>query len=453
MKKVTKEINNSSIVNLILFVIFALATLYISGHHEPWRDEAQSWLMARDMTIIELIKNAPTEGHPILFHLLLKPFILLGYSYEHINYIPWIITLISSFIFIKKFPSDIFTKLLVLCTFPFLYFCPSFLRSYTLILLFMILIASLYKDRYKHPIIYGILLLFHSNIHLFSSAIVGILLLTELFDYYRIKKDRKNKQIIIGFAIFGLILFLLQLLGSNTSNFGFYSNSLIESIFLPVFINNVVIGLLSIILSIIFGIRLFKNKEYKPLIIYVFSIMILIFILTFFSKGVYIYELFTIVLIFVYWISNSNNRITKLLFVCVIITHLFLSIKYVINDTSRDFSSARETASFIESKIPTGSNIYCTDTSLCTSIIPYLDKNKYNFIDRYTNKEFTFINWNDYYSYNRKAFIDDNTDYDFYITSNDQEIKKLNNYEVLYKSDRMVIINDEKFNILKKSNE
>ena len=39
------------ITNIIIFLLFAILTFFIGLHHEPWADEAQAWLIARDCTI------------------------------------------------------------------------------------------------------------------------------------------------------------------------------------------------------------------------------------------------------------------------------------------------------------------------------------------------------------------------------------------------------------------
>jgi hypothetical protein len=42
------------------------------SRHEPWRDELQAWMLARDSrTLAELARNARYEGHPLLWHALL----------------------------------------------------------------------------------------------------------------------------------------------------------------------------------------------------------------------------------------------------------------------------------------------------------------------------------------------------------------------------------------------
>jgi hypothetical protein len=51
---------------------FLLAGALVVTHHEPWRDEMQAWLLARDSgSVRELFSHLRYEGHPGLWHLLL----------------------------------------------------------------------------------------------------------------------------------------------------------------------------------------------------------------------------------------------------------------------------------------------------------------------------------------------------------------------------------------------
>ena len=70
--------------------------------------------------------------------------------------------------------------------------------------------------------------------------------------------------------------------------------------------------------------------------------------------------------------------------------------KIYVQDIKYNYSYAEEISQYIEKNIPENSKIFCTKSSLCSSIIPYLNKNYY-FINPSTNKYFTFINWNNEY--------------------------------------------------------
>ena len=60
---------------LLVYVLFNLSFILC---HESWRDEAQAWLLARELSIPELFAQMSCEGHPCLWHLLLMPLAKLG---------------------------------------------------------------------------------------------------------------------------------------------------------------------------------------------------------------------------------------------------------------------------------------------------------------------------------------------------------------------------------------
>lgn len=73
-----------TIINIIILALFIIISLSVGAYHEPWADEAQSWLIAREATISEILFTVERyEGTPPLWHLLLKLLINLGYQYEY----------------------------------------------------------------------------------------------------------------------------------------------------------------------------------------------------------------------------------------------------------------------------------------------------------------------------------------------------------------------------------
>ena len=43
--------------------IYLIISFIIIILHEAWRDEAQSWLIARDLSFIDILKQMKFEGH------------------------------------------------------------------------------------------------------------------------------------------------------------------------------------------------------------------------------------------------------------------------------------------------------------------------------------------------------------------------------------------------------
>ena len=58
---------------LALTALFLVRGAVAAAHHELWRDEAQAWLIARDVPLSRLFAELHYEGHPALWFLLLKP--------------------------------------------------------------------------------------------------------------------------------------------------------------------------------------------------------------------------------------------------------------------------------------------------------------------------------------------------------------------------------------------
>jgi len=65
----------------ILFFCYVALTTWLALHHEPWRDEADSWLMARDASVAQILRIGPDSGHPPLWYFMLKPFTVSGLPY------------------------------------------------------------------------------------------------------------------------------------------------------------------------------------------------------------------------------------------------------------------------------------------------------------------------------------------------------------------------------------
>ncbi|MCS7063270.1 MAG: hypothetical protein NZM04_04375 [Methylacidiphilales bacterium] len=58
---------------LLTYFFLWLLFLYLGHFHEPWRDEAQAYMLAADSaSLSEMLHNLRYEGHPPLWHLLLR---------------------------------------------------------------------------------------------------------------------------------------------------------------------------------------------------------------------------------------------------------------------------------------------------------------------------------------------------------------------------------------------
>lgn len=99
-----KNSNTKKIIFYLAILIAFITLSFLIGHkHEPWADEAQAWLIARDSSVSELFTTyLHSDGHPALWHLVLKLFQFLGLQIEYFYIIPIIFSSIrDSYIFIQ----------------------------------------------------------------------------------------------------------------------------------------------------------------------------------------------------------------------------------------------------------------------------------------------------------------------------------------------------------------
>lgn len=69
----------------VIFISYALLLGFGITHHEPWFDEAQAWLLARDSTPLDLInRHLRYEGSPGLWHFILSIFAKSGLPYQSV---------------------------------------------------------------------------------------------------------------------------------------------------------------------------------------------------------------------------------------------------------------------------------------------------------------------------------------------------------------------------------
>lgn len=75
--------NARTLALLLAFVLYIAIIAIVMCFHEPWFDEAQSWLIARDSPIASIFSVRPHyEGHPPFWNLLLAIAAKSGVSYE-----------------------------------------------------------------------------------------------------------------------------------------------------------------------------------------------------------------------------------------------------------------------------------------------------------------------------------------------------------------------------------
>jgi len=396
-------------------IIFLIVSLILLINHEPHRNEAQSWLIARDSPdLISMFKLAGYEGTPMLWHLMLRILIFFGLPYISMLILHFLINFSSVLLFYYFSPFNKLTRTLFIFGYFMIYEYNIIARNYAISVLFIFLMAVIYKDRFNKKYIYVILLGFlaNTNIH---SLIVALVLATIFFYEYLFIFGEKNKRHSILIFVISIILIvllpILQLLppkdlqlSSTLWNLSLTKEHLktlsfpLVDAFISIpeikitFWNSRIIDYPIYVAILIFFVSIIVlTRKIMPLITYLLSLLGLFSF--FFLKGtggMRHHGFIFIIWIFSLWIHHNypqnlslfkNNKFYDALFNCskfflilVLISHIVAGLIAGFYEIRYNFSNSKDAALFLK-------NIYndgvfaAYDPEVTMSILPYLGSN------------------------------------------------------------------------------
>lgn len=225
--KLSKRPTNKTgkiVLEFAALAAYSAVVLILVLNHEYWFDEAQAWNIARDNDIAGIFGMMKYEGHPPLWHLVLKIFISFGCSWRALGLISWGASTLAAAVIIFALPAKPYLKAAMLLSGGMLYVNSVIARVYCLINLLVVLLAWIYPHRKKHPLLFGLIVALLADSHICMCGLVGIVGIFMLIDYFKDFKTNGVKQnvlntfglLIAGTGVVMLILPLLNSLGSNS---------------------------------------------------------------------------------------------------------------------------------------------------------------------------------------------------------------------------------------------
>jgi hypothetical protein len=156
MEKVTRRDTALTFLCLGVYVVLVAITIH---HHEPWADEAQSWLLARDPSLAELWGHLlHYEGTPGLWQTLVHVLIRLDLPYSAYGFVSGSLGLIAVYLLLRYAPFPLFIRILLPFTYYLCYQYVVIARSYALIAPLLFGIATVYANAERRPILMTTLL-------------------------------------------------------------------------------------------------------------------------------------------------------------------------------------------------------------------------------------------------------------------------------------------------------
>lgn len=401
-----------------IILCFIVLSLFVGSRHEPWADEAHAWLIARDTSFYTLFfKYLHTDGHPALWHLILKLFQSIGFKYENFYLISTLFSSIGVFVFLFKSKFKWYIKLLL----PFSYFVfyqyTVVSRGYCLILLLLSCIAWLWDKRVDKCYLFSFFLILLLSSEAYTFFLAGMIYLIYIYDYIKIrKKDNNNGNKLLRCLIVLGIFFVLTVLyvypiSSNTFITKGHAYYISDSFVTAYNDMDIIKLILSII--IIFGIFICYWKERclnKYMQLWYFLIPIILFYFVMYYNVWHLGILF-LSFIFILWIQGmENSKMLNIFLVICLLVQVYWSGSSIIYECNNNYSSSLDVANFI--KKYDYENLDILGASFNESgVNPYFNKNIY---DNW-NGDIGFFYWNTNNKYYDQSMYD--KEYDIVVVS------------------------------------
>ena len=207
-----KEWLSRNALHCIVFFTYLALVATVMCFHEPWFDEAQAWLIARDCSWKELLTVRPHyEGHPPLWWTMLAIPAKLGVPYE-IGLKTINLVCAGFMIWLLEFKTAIPEILKAIL--PFSYFlCYQYgvtSRPYALMIAAMVLVAITWKTRDENPLPVVLSMMLLCLASSYGIVVSGVFAAYWTILLCRNRSLFKNKQCFFG--LLALLLFAVALL-------------------------------------------------------------------------------------------------------------------------------------------------------------------------------------------------------------------------------------------------
>jgi hypothetical protein len=376
------------------YVILLAITVY---NHEPWMDEAQAWLLAKDVSVYELFtKYLRYEGSPGLWHLILMIPAKAGLPYFSINIISAFFSVVGVALFLRYAPMPLWVKVL----FPFTYFTffqyGVVARNYCLVPCLLFLAAICYHGRMKKPFQYIFVLCLLANISahtfLIAASFVFLHFLEVVSKWKTLSSSLRTKQL-AAFALFGamvtaIVVMLLPPADHIFANLANSSSHKTLDVVLTMLGGSLVVDefskikpLESWLALLVFAVTIVWFTKRKVAFLYLLPLLLILTLFAlkyrnYWHEGILFYLWLTVL-----WISFKNNKkdISRLpaTMLSIIGVVFFIQVYWAVTSINYDwhakYSASKSLANYIKANELQDKKIFVSGWK-CVSVLPYFDR-------------------------------------------------------------------------------
>ncbi len=421
------ELSKKNFIYFFIFILYIVLLFIVGYHHEPWGDEAQCWLIARDNSFLDILFHETRyEGHPFLWFFIEKLYINTHLAsstelYRWIFIFPLVFSAIGVYFFLFKSKFPLIIKCLVPFTFYIFFQYGVVARNHSLCFPFLMIIAAFYHKRFEHPYIYALLLFLTANVSAYTFLVAGVLFIFFIVDIIREKLEIKKylaPLLITGFSL----LFSAALLRNPADCYVVVSAIMTEwlkriyhiaAAYFPIRIHNKTDIILGSILTLLFYLSVMKaycKNKYQVIFFISLNLPLFLFYVLIYGRAWH-YGYAGIFLLFTCWLLTEMNEKIEIPFKKNWLLYVFLIFIFVYYisgtvrvseyDLNNSYDDAKPAADFIKKYNLTQYQIVGAEFKT-VGLQPHFEKSIYS---NYSNKTHYF--WqSDFYEENQKKLLE-----------------------------------------------
>jgi hypothetical protein len=142
----------------LALALFVALTGTLAAHHEPWRDEADAWLMARDAGVGEVFRYAGHSGTPALWYLMQMPLAKAGAGYATQRYLHLLVAVAAAGLLLFRAPFPFGLRLALAFGYFLSFEYAVIARNYSAGILLCFIALAMDRDRGRLAPLYGLVL-------------------------------------------------------------------------------------------------------------------------------------------------------------------------------------------------------------------------------------------------------------------------------------------------------
>ena len=296
----------------ILLGIYVVLQGVMLVYHEPWRDEAQAWLLARDADPWSLAWNhLRYEGTPGLWHALLLLPAKTGLPYVSVNVISAALGAFAAYLVLRHSPFPSAVRALLPFTFFLFYQYGVVARSYTLLAPLLFLVAIVWPRKKERVYLFTFLLVLLANVSTHGALIAGSLMAVHVLDVVRnrggLTRDVLRRQVVAAGAFVVVTLLLVVQLRPPSDRVASFESPGLASIRTATSIFNGAITGFEPLSVVVFGALVWWFWRTRTLLMFVVPAVALLALSVFAYHRHYHEGIWWLLALFVLWVGLADR--------------------------------------------------------------------------------------------------------------------------------------------------